>query len=144
MRRYCAYQERCHQEVRKKLWDWGFDNEDIDKIAVQLMEENLLNEERYAKAVAGGKFRQKGWGRRKIVESLKTKGVSARLVTSSLKEIDDKAYEKKLSELLEKKLRSLKGDAPLAQKQKLARFAMSRGYEPELVWKKIGELMATT
>ncbi|MCX6352570.1 MAG: RecX family transcriptional regulator [Bacteroidetes bacterium] len=60
LRKYCAYQERCHQEVRKKLAEWGFDNEDKDKIIVQLMEEGFLNEERYAKAIVRGKLRQKG------------------------------------------------------------------------------------
>lgn len=134
LRRYCAYQERCHQEVRKKLWDWGFDAEDMDKVSSQLIEEGFLNEERFAKAVAGGKFRTKGWGKKKITEALKQKGVSAYLVNSSLKEIDEKEYRQKLKELLEKKERSLKGETILAKKQKLARYAISKGYEPELVW----------
>jgi regulatory protein len=139
LRKYCAYQERCHQEVRQKLRGWGFDAEDTDKVIVQLMEENFLNEERYAKAVTGGKFRTKGWGKRKIVETLKQKGISSYLVNASMKEIDSKDYLKKLDELMLKKQKTLKGEQPIAQKQKLARFAFSKGYESELVWEWINK-----
>jgi regulatory protein len=138
LRRYCAYQERSHQEVRKKLWDWGFDKEDTDKVCVQLIEENFLNEERFAKAIAGGKFRTKGWGKNKIVMALKSKGVSPNLVKASLKEIDQAAYRKKLQEILEKKDKSLKAEILPVRKQKLARFALGKGYEPDIVWELIG------
>ena len=70
LRRYCAYQERSHLEVRRKLYEWGFDREDTDRVVVQLMEEGFISEERFAKALTGGKFRQKGWGKRKITEAL--------------------------------------------------------------------------
>ena len=141
LRRYCAYQERSHQEVRKKLWDWGFDREDTDKVCVQLIEENFLNEERFAKAIASGKFRTKGWGKNKIVMALKSKGVSPNLVKSSLKEINEEDYRKKLLELLGKKDRTLKAEILPVRKQKLARFALSKGYEPELVWEVIGQML---
>jgi regulatory protein len=135
LRKYCAYQERCHQEIRNKLWSWGFNAEDMDRACVQLMEEGMLNEERYAKALAGGKFRTKGWGRRKILETLKHKGISPYLVKASMKEINDEDYEKKLHTLLEKKAHSLRGEQPIVRKQKLARFAIGKGYETELVWR---------
>lgn len=140
LRRYCAYQERCHADVRKRLYEWGFSGEDMDKMSVQLMEDGLLNEERYAKAIAGGKFRQKGWGRKKIVQALKGKGISAYLLKESLKEIDEADYEKKLKMLLEKKANLMKGETPLVKKQKLARFAIGKGYEPELVWGVIAKM----
>jgi regulatory protein len=150
LRRYCAYQERSHKEVRQKLWDWGFDAEDMDKVSVQLMEEGFLNEERFAKALTGGKFRTKGWGRRKILESLKQKGVTKKLAESSLKEIDEKVYRNKLKELLEKKLKSLgvvSGDTNygvhyLKKKQKAARYAVQKGYEAELVWEILEQVLA--
>jgi regulatory protein len=142
LRRYCAYQERSHQEVKRKLYEWGFDADDSAKVIVQLMEESLLNEERFAKAVAGGKFRQKGWGRRKITQSLKAKGINEKLIAASLKEIDTEAYEKKLSVLLEKKMDTLKGEHYLGKKQKLSRFGISKGYEPELVYKIIQQLLS--
>ncbi|MDQ3073667.1 MAG: RecX family transcriptional regulator, partial [Bacteroidota bacterium] len=133
IRRYCAYQERCHQEVRQKLWDWGYNGLEIGNIAVQLMEGGFLNEERYANALAGGKFRVKGWGKRKIEQALRRKGVSDYLVAASLSQIEEKDYGKKLLELLEKKKQSLKAEAPLILKHKLARYAISKGYEPEQV-----------
>jgi regulatory protein len=139
LRKYCAYQERCHQEVRQKARGWGFDTEDTDKLIVQLMEENFLNEERYAKALAGGKFRTKGWGKKKIVETLKQKGISTYLVNTSMKEIDSEDYLQKLDELMLKKQKTLKGEQPIVQKQKLARFALSKGYESELVWEWINK-----
>lgn len=142
LRRYCAYQERSHQEVQKKLWDWGFDKEDSDKVVVQLIEENFLNEERFAKAIAGGKFRTKGWGKNKIVMALKSKGVSQNLVNASLKEIDQADYRKKLKEILEKKDRSVKTEILPVRKQKLARFALGKGYEPDLVWEIIGQMFS--
>ena len=143
MRKYCAYQERCHQEVRWKLYDWGFDNEEMDKVSVQLMEEGFLNEERFAKALAGGKFRTKGWGKKKIEEQLKQKGISSYLVNTSLQtEINTEQYRDKLKTILEKKLYMLRAENALTQKQKAARFAMTKGYEPELVWNVLGELLS--
>jgi regulatory protein len=140
LRKYCAYQERCHQEVRNKMYSWGFGAEDMDGACVKMMEENMLNEERYAKAIASGKFRAKGWGKKKITMALKQKGISPYLVKTSIGQIDDTDYEKKLTILLEKKALTLKAEHPQIKKQKLARFAMGKGYEPDLVWKVIGNL----
>jgi regulatory protein len=143
LRKYCAYQERCHQEVRNKMWTWGFGAEDMDRACVQLIEEGMLNEERYAKALAGGKFRTKGWGKKKIVVALKQKGISEYLVKTSMKEIEDSEYEKKLLALLQKKQKTLAGERPLTRKQKLARFGIGKGYEPELVWKVVAAITAS-
>lgn len=141
LRRYCAYQERCHQEVRNKLKEWHLYYSEAEQILTQLIEEGFLNEERYAKAFAGGKFRAKGWGRQKIMNALRQKGISSYLITSSLKEIDTPDYSKKLEQLLQKKKISLKEDKPMIQKQKLVRFALSKGYESEMVWAVVNELM---
>lgn len=134
LRRYCAYQERCHQEVRNKLKEWHLYYSEAEQVLTQLIEEGFLNEERFAKAFAGGKFRTKGWGRQKIVNVLKQKGISPYLINTSMKEIDAPDYSKKLEQLLQKKKLSLKDDKPMNQKQKLARFAMGKGYESEMVW----------
>jgi regulatory protein len=135
LRKYCAYQERCHQEVKQKLYSWYMYGSDVDQLVAQIIDEGFLNEERFAKALAGGKFRQKGWGKQKIVNTLRQKGISPYLITSSLKEIETSDYEKKLEQLLIKKQPTLKKeDSILAQKQKLVRFAMGKGYESELVW----------
>jgi regulatory protein len=140
LRRYCAYQERCHREVKTKLWDWGFNSEESGSIIVQLMEENFLNEERFAKAITGGRFRQKGWGKNKITAALKTKGILPNLIASSLKEINPDDYLKTLKALLLKKSTTLKETNPQIKVQKLARFAISKGYEPELVWENVKDM----
>ena len=142
MRRYCAYQERCHKEVKDKLYTWGMDTEEIGRILVQLIEEKYLNEERYTKAIIGGKFRQKGWGRIKITQALKSKGIVSNLINYSLTEIDEKEYRIKLKELLIKKLNTLKAEHPLAKKHKMARYAIGKGYESELVWMIIEEILS--
>jgi regulatory protein len=141
LRKYCAYQERCHQELKQKMYGWNMYGSDIDQLIAQLIDEGFLNEERYAKALAGGKFRQKGWGRKKIENTLKQKGISTYLITNSLKEIEDADYRKTLQKLLDKKFKSLKADKTIVQKQKLVRFALSKGYESELVWGVVNEMI---
>jgi regulatory protein len=141
LRKYCAYQERCHQEIKQKLYEWNFYSSTSDPIVAQLIEEGFLNEERYAKALAGGKFRQKSWGRKKIINTLKQKGISEYLINSSLKEIDNTDYRKTLEQLLEKKIRTTKAANSMILKQKLARFAISKGYEADLVWPIINEMI---
>lgn len=140
LRRYCAYQERCHREVKQKLWDWGMYENESGQIVVQLIEEGFLNEERYAKAIAGGKFRTKGWGKNKIAAALKSKGIVSNLISSSMNEIDSADYRKKLELLISKKTASLKGEHPITLKQKVARFALGKGYESDLVWEIINSM----
>ena len=86
LRQYCAYQERSHKEVQQKLWDLGVKRMDHDEIISTLIEEDYLNEERFAKAFAGGKFRMKDWGRKKILYALKEKGVSEYNIKKAMKE----------------------------------------------------------
>ena len=140
LRKYCAYQERCHQEVKNKLYEWGFDSEDSGRVIVQLMEERMINEERYTKAIIGGKFRQKGWGRVKITQALKAKGIVNNLIDYSMNEIDEVEYKKKLKSILLKKLGTLKAENDTIKKQKLARFGISKGYESDLVWAVVKEI----
>ena len=92
---YCAYQERCHEEVREKLSEWGIYGEDAGNILLQLIGQNYLNEERFAKAFAGGKFRTKRWGRIKITLELKARKVSDYCIHDAMKEIDEELYIKK-------------------------------------------------
>jgi regulatory protein len=131
---YCAYQERTQREVRQRLRDWGLLPDEAEGVIAELIIEGFLNEERYAKTYAGGKFRVKEWGRQKIAYELKLKGLSARNIQTGLAEIDDETYQATLSELLRKKAATLRKDSPLVRKQKLARFAIGKGYEPDLVW----------
>lgn len=141
LRRYCAYQERCHQEVKLKLASWFIYGQEQDRLTAQLIDEGFLNEERFAKAWAGGKFRTKGWGKKKIVNILKQKGISEYLIRVSLKEIEDKDYGLKLEALIQKKHALMKDEQAHIQKQKLARFAIGKGYEPDAVWELVNRMV---
>ncbi|HEY0356350.1 MAG TPA: regulatory protein RecX [Flavisolibacter sp.] len=130
---YCGYQERSHAEVQQKLWDLGVSRSEHDEIISNLIEENYLNEERFAKAFAGGKFRMKDWGRKKIYYALKEKKVSEYNINKAMKEIDEDDYEKTLKGLAEKKYQSLKSEQYLVRKKKTMDYLVQKGYEHELV-----------
>lgn len=130
---FCAYQERTLKEVRQKLSDWETIEDDAVLVIAELIAQNYLNEERFARTFARGKFRIKKWGRLKIRQEMKLKGLSNELIQKGLTEIDGDAYEEVLRDLLKKKVRSLRGDS-LAVKQKIVRFALSRGFESDIVW----------
>lgn len=93
---YCAYQERCQQEVRDKLYEWGLWKNAVENIIAKLIQDNFLNEERFAKAYAGGKFRIKKWGKVKIKLELKKRKISDYCIRQAMKEIDGPDYEKEL------------------------------------------------
>jgi regulatory protein len=139
LRQYCTYQERSHYEVQQKLWDLGIRRADHDEIISKLIEEDYVNEERFAKAFAGGKFRMKDWGRKKIYHALKEKRVSEYSIKKAMKEIDDEEYKKVLHELAEKKHASLKGEQYLVRKKKTMDYLLQKGYEADLVMKVVNE-----
>lgn len=133
LRQYCGYQERSHYEVKQKLWEVGSYASDHDEIISTLIEEDYLNEERFAKQYAGGKFRLKDWGRVKIYYGLREKQVSEYNIKKAMKEIDEEAYIKKLQQLADKKNESLKGEQYLVRKKKTMDYLMQKGYESSLV-----------
>jgi regulatory protein len=135
LRQYCAYQERSHSEAVQKLWDLGVRKAEHDEIISSLIEDDYLNEERFAIQFAGGKFRMKNWGRKRIYYALKEKKVSEYNIRKAMKEIPDEAYEKTLLQLAEKKYASLKDEQYLVRKKKTMDYLMQKGYEPELVTK---------
>ena len=137
--RFCAYQERSHQEVRQKLFDLGLYASDVDEILSRVISEGFLNEERFAKAFVGGKFRMKRWGRVKIVHELEAKGLTKNCIKAGLKEIDEDDYRKALEEVLEKQAAKVDETDEFVKRDKIARFAIQRGFEPELVWKAVKE-----
>ena len=135
MRHYCAYQERCHKEVKDKLYGFGLSKPDVEESISVLIQENYLNEERYAIAFAGGHFRGKQWGRVKIGYELKMKGVSQYCINKALKSIDEEDYLKTISRLIENRRSSLQGDdLKIWQRdQKVAAYLVQRGFESVLV-----------
>ena len=133
LKHYCAYQERSHSEVKEKLYNLGVWKKDHDEIIATLIEENYLNEERFAIAFAGGKFRIKHWGRVKIKYELKQKQVSEYCIKKALKQIDDGEYLKVLTKLAKEKYASLKSEQYLIRKKKTMDYLMQRGFEMELI-----------
>ena len=139
---YCAYQERSHKEVRNKLYSYGLHKADVERILTKLITGGFLNEERFAKAFAGGKFRIKKWGRNKIEHELETFGITAKCIRKGLDEIDEEDYRKTLKDLLTKRLLHSEEVNLFKKKEKIAGFVIGKGYEPALVWemlKKIAE-----
>jgi len=134
IKQYCAYQERCHKEVREKLHSFGLNKTEVDEIISTLINENYLNEERFAIHYAGGKFRMKQWGKNKIKQALKMKQVSDYCIKKALKEIDEISYEKAFLKLSEQKLKALKSEKNIfVKKRKLQDFLLRRGFESDLV-----------
>lgn len=134
IKQYCAYQERCHSEVRDKLYSFGLNKHEVEEIISVVITENYLNEERFAIHYAGGKFRMKGWGKNKIKQALKFKQVSDYCIRKALKEIDDTDYKKLLQKLAEQKLKTIKSEKNIfIKKRKLQDFLLQRGFESTLI-----------
>jgi regulatory protein len=131
---FCAYQERTIGEVSDKLIEWGLDANQTDDVVAELIAQKYLNEARFTASFVRGKFRHNHWGRIKIRQELKLRGISNDLIVKGFKEIDDQEYETTLREILDKKARTLKGEQPLLRKQKLVRYAQSKGFEADLIW----------
>ena len=138
---YCVYRERCHKEVEQKLYELRIIPEAKEKIILHLLEHDLLNEERFAKAFARGKFRIKKWGKQRIIRELKYKGISKYNIDSALKEISDVDYLNAFNELAEKKFNSITESNKNKKKRKLIDYLMYRGWESHLIYDKVNELI---
>lgn len=127
---YCAYQERSHYAVKNKLYEiGGLSKEDVEDLISILIQENYLNEERYAKAYAGGHFRTKQWGKQKIIQGLKKQYVSAYCIKKGLAEIDEKEYQATLKKLFDKKKATIKSDKnKFSRMTKMRTYLVQKGY----------------
>ncbi len=140
LQRYCAYQDRCHKEVAQKLKDMQMIPKASEQIITTLIEENFLNEERFAMAFVRGKFKIKKWGRRRLISELKQRNISNYLINKALGQIPDMEYKTTFEALAHKKANSLKGGSVLKKKKKLADYLLYRGWESHLVYEKINQL----
>jgi regulatory protein len=134
---YCAYQERSHKEVKNKLYEYGLYSSEVDELISTLIVDGFLNEERFAKAFAGGKFRIKKWGRLKIKQELEMLGLTKRNIATGLKEIDPSDYSKTLKLLIKKKASLTAESNPFKKKNLIAKFVIGKGYEAEMVWEMV-------
>ena len=130
--RYCAYQDRCTQEVRKKLATFDIPDSERKKILKLLVDEGYLDDERYASTFVRSKIHLKKWGVNKIRMALKMKGISDEIISNALSEIDPEIYREELIKVLKSK--KINETDPYKRKAKLAQYAMQKGYEPSLVW----------
>lgn len=131
---YCAYQERCHSEVRDKLYALGLHRNEVEQLLTQLIEENYLNEERFAITFAGGKFRIKQWGKEKIKYALRQKRISDYCIRKALTSIPNTDYNKTFYTVADKKLTALKSEKNIfIKKKKIKDFLQQRGFELQLI-----------
>jgi regulatory protein len=140
LKHYCGYQERCHSEVKDKLYSLGVRKSDHDEIIATLIEEGYLNEERFAIAFAGGRFRMKQWGRVKIKYELKQKQVSEYSIKKALQQINEKEYAVTLQKLAAEKYTTLEKERWPARKKKTADYLQQKGYELSLINKVIDSI----
>ena len=138
---YCAYQERCHQEVKQKLESMHMIPEAIDIIIVHLLKHNFLNEERFAKTFVRGKFRIKSWGLRRISYELKKKDISKLNINQALTEIVNEDYIEVFNILAEKKANSIREPNIFKKRKKLVDYLLYKGWETHLVYDKAKELI---
>jgi regulatory protein len=133
LRHYCGYQERCHSEVRDKLYSLGVRKAEHDEIISSLIEDGYLNEERFAIAFAGGKWRMKQWGRIKIRYELAQRQVSEYCIKKALRQVDEEEYLATLQKLVADRYDSLKGEQYLVRKKKTIDFLVGKGFELPLI-----------
>lgn len=135
---YCAYQDRCTQEVRTKLATFDMPDSEKKKMLKLLVDEGYLDDERYASTFVRSKIHLKKWGVNKIKMSLKMKGISEEIISNALSEIDPEIYKDELIKVL--KAKKINESDPYKKKAKLAQYAMQKGYEPNLVWDAVKNL----
>ena len=132
--KFCAYQARCHQEVRDKLYAYGLLPNDVEEIIYELIQNDFINEERFAKAFVRGKFNYKKWGRIKIAQELKKRKISKYCINKGLGEISEEKYKVVLTEILDKKSKQFSSLKEYQKNYKAVQFAMGKGYESTIAW----------
>ena len=137
---FCAYQERCHEEVVQKLRTMKMDSDEIDTIIVKLITDNFLNEERFACSFARGKHRMKHWGKIRITNELKFKKINQTLITIALKEITPEEYLATFHTLAERNWESSRETNTLKKRKKFCDYLLRKGFESNLVYEKVKEL----
>ena len=138
---FCAESERNVAEVERKLRKWGVDDDDIDSIIDRLKSDDFLNEERYCKAYINDRFRLNHWGKVKIVYELKKRGLDKEYIDAALADIDDDEYIEVLKEVVEAKRQNLKDTDTYSASAKILRYALTRGFESDIVSKVIKDFI---
>ncbi len=137
---FCAYRERCTNEIIQKLWTLQVPKEEHDNYIAYLIEQNFLNESRYIAAFVRGKSNIKKWGKNKIVKALQAKNIPAEKIKNALCDVDENAYLSQLQTILLKKNKLLNEENNFKRRQKLINFAQQKGYETDLILKILKQL----
>ena len=140
LQKYCAYQDRCHEEVRRKLVNLGVYGDRLEEVMAELIAGNFLNEERFARSFARGKFRMKNWGRIRIQMELKARRVSEYCIRKALDELPDDEYRVAAEKVIKQKFASAEEADAYKTRKKVVDYAIRKGYEPELVWEIVQRL----
>ncbi len=130
---FCNYRERCQKEFIDKMWELKIPREWQDELILEFIQEGILNEERFARALVRGKFRMNGWGRVRIRMLLKNHGILESLISTAFLEIDDEDYLEEAVKLYRKKLRELKGTLDFENRKRCQNYLMQRGFEYEII-----------
>ncbi len=133
LRHYCAYQERCHREAKEKLYSFRLNSAEVEDILAELIQQDYLNEERFARLYAGGKFRMKKWGRVRIRYELKQKQISEYCIRKGLSEIPEQEYLDVLKKLVEEKMENEPDKNAYSVKAELTGYLLRKGFEKELI-----------
>ncbi|MCI2229263.1 RecX family transcriptional regulator [Polaribacter sp. MSW13] len=141
LEQYCVYQDRCHKEVEQKMREYNLIPEAKELILLSLMKDNFLNEERFAKSFARGKFRIKSWGKQRIVRELKFRDISTYNIKTALKEIDEKEYISTIYRISENRNEVISEPNIYKRKKKLIDFLMRKGFENGLIFKTVNDII---
>lgn len=137
---YCAYQERCYKEVEEKLFGFNITATEKEELLIYLIENNFINEERFAQSFARGKHNYKSWGKNRIVNELKFRNISSRIIETALKEIPEATYLENFHALAEKNWETIKEPKGQKRNKKFVDFLLRKGYETSLIYDKLREL----
>ena len=137
---YCAYQERCYKEVENKLFDFHLSAQEKEQVLIYLIENNFINEERFAKSFVRGKHNYKFWGKNRITNELKFRNISSRIIQEALKEIPETTYLENFHRLAEKHWDTIKERKGPKKNKKFVDYLLRKGYESNLIFEKLREL----
>jgi regulatory protein len=139
---YCSYQERCYKEVEEKMYSFSLTNTEKEVLLTYLIENNFINEERFAKSFVRGKHNYKFWGKNRIMNELKFRNISSRIITIALKEISEETYIENFHQLAEKHWYNITEHKGQKKNKKFVDFLLRKGYEKSLIYEKLKELEA--
>ena len=141
LEQFCAFRDRCSQEVRQKMRELALDRDTCDQLFEVLENDGFVDDDRFSRMFALGKFRQNGWGRVRIKQELGSRAIKPGLIEAALAEISEENYQQTLVDILEKKVGLYKDEKD--GWQKLAALAIRRGFEPGLVFEAIKRLKSS-